>query len=93
MRSMRNPEREPQVYKGSCMKSWTDLMEESSEMHKKCAGLRADMWRIHRITVNIFNNLEKIVPIEPRAEYHVDAAMDEARKILNICVPPSDIPY
>ncbi|GEM_PF-4309845 len=68
------------------MKSWTDLMEEATELHKKNAGLLADRFRIYRMAVNVLNNLEKIAPIEPR-EHHIDSAMDEAMKIVNICIP------
>lgn len=94
MRSMINPKREAQIYKGGCMKSWTDLMEEATELHKKNAGLLADRYRIYRATVNALNNLEKIVPIEPRAEYHVDSATDELMKVVGICIPTeNDIPY
>jgi hypothetical protein len=79
-------------------KSWSEILEESADLSKKNAGLRADKFRIHRMAVNVLNNLEKIVPIEPRAEYHVDAAMDEVMKIVNVCMPtgdirPDDVPY
>jgi len=83
---MINPKREAQIYKGDCMKSWSDLMEEATELTKKNAGLLADKFRIYRLAVNVLNNLEKIAPIEPR-EYHIDSAMDDANKIVNICIP------
>jgi len=86
MRSMINPKREAQIYKGGCMKSWNDLMEESTELTKKNAGLLADRFRIYRLAVNVLNNLEKIAPIEPR-DYNADSAMDDAMKIVNICLP------
>ena len=47
------------------MKSWTELLEESAELSKKNAGLLADKFRVYRIAVNVLNNLEKIVPIDP----------------------------
>lgn len=80
------------------MKSWSDLMEEATELTKKNAGLLADRFTIYRIVVNALSNLEKIVPIEPRAEYHVDSATDELMKIVEICMPscgvtPGDVPY
>jgi len=75
-----------QNYKGDNMKSWTDLMEEATELTKKNAGLMADRFRIYRLAVSVLNNLEKITPIEP-GEYRMDSATDDAMKIVNICMP------
>jgi len=84
---MRNAKCKVQNYKGDNMKSWSNLMEEASELTKKNAGMLADKFTIYRIAVNALSNLEKIVPIEPCAEYHVDSATDELMKIVDICMP------